>query len=262
MSTRVAPRHRIGWVGIPVSLGLLLVVGLGLGVPLGTIGYWLFHQGHSTLPGTSLASDTARTVGYAAAAAAIASLGALPLALFSIRHRGPVSRVLERLSFLCQALPGLVVGLALVLFTARHLPWLYQTSALLVLAYAILLFPLAFVAVRASVAQARPDLDDVGRSLGLAPWRVMLRVVLPLVAPGLAAGFCLVFLSSVTELTATLLLVPTGVHTLATQFWAYQQDVSYGAAAPYAAVMVGVAAIPGYLLTLYFDRLPARQTRG
>jgi iron(III) transport system permease protein len=83
-------------------------------------------------------------------------------------------------------------------------------------------------------------------------------VTLPLVAPGLAAGFCLVFLSAITELTATLILVPTGVHTLATQFWAYQSNTSYGAAAPYAALMVGIAAVPSLLLSRWFDRRPGQ----
>jgi len=81
------------------------------------------------------------------------------------------------------------------------------------------------------------------------------------VAPGLAAAFCLVFLSAVTELTATLLLVPTGVQTLATQFWAYQTNAAYGAAAPYAAVMVALAAVPSYILTMWFDRHPAEASR-
>jgi iron(III) transport system permease protein len=84
----------------------------------------------------------------------------------------------------------------------------------------------------------------------------LFRVTLPLVAPGLAAGFCLVFLSAATELTATLLLVPTGVHTLATQFWAYQTDASYGAAAPYAVALVVLAAVPSYVLTRWFDHHP------
>ena len=53
-------------------------------------------------------------------------------------------------------------------------------------------------------------------------WR---RVTLPLIAPGLAAAFALVFISSATELTATLLLRPTGVNTLATQFWAYTTEL-------------------------------------
>ena len=85
-----------------------------------------------------------------------------------------------------------------------------------------------------------------------------MRVTLPLIGPGLAAAFCLVFLACATELTATLVLVPTGVQTLATQFWAYQQNLSYGQAAPFALVIIAIAAVPSYILARYFDRLPGR----
>ncbi len=61
-----------------------------------------------------------------------------------------------------------------------------------------------------------------------------------------------------TELTATLLLIPTGVQTLSTQFWAYEQNLSYGQAAPFALVMIAVAAVPSYVLSRYFDRRPTR----
>ena len=165
--------------------------------------------------------------------------------------------ILERSTFLVQSLPGIVIGLALVYFATHYAQRLYQTGPLLVAAYAILFFPLALVCVRASVAQAPKRLEEVARSLGQSPLRVLARVTLPLVAPGLAAGFCLVFLSAVTELTATLLLVPTGVRTLATQFWRYQLEGSYGAAAPYAVVMVALAVAPSYVLTRWFDRRPA-----
>ena len=98
----------------------------------------------------------------------------------------------------------------------------------------------------------------MARSLGQRPVAVWWRVVLPLVGPGLAAAFCLVFLSTVTELTLTLVMVPTGVQTLATQFWAYTTNISYGAAAPYAALMVAIAVVPSYILGRWFDRLPSR----
>jgi iron(III) transport system permease protein len=78
------------------------------------------------------------------------------------------------------------------------------------------------------------------------------------VAPGLAAAFCLVFLEVVTELTATLVLIPTGAQTLATQFWAFQSNISYGQAAPYAGLMILIAVIPSYVLGRWFDRLPSR----
>jgi iron(III) transport system permease protein len=88
---------------------------------------------------------------------------------------------------------------------------------------------------------------------------VRLTVTLPLLAPGLVAAFCFVFLNAATELTATLMLVPTGVQTLATQFWSYaEQGVSFGAAAPYAAAMILMSAVPAYLLGQWFDRSSAR----
>ena len=57
-----------------------------------------------------------------------------------------------------------------------------------------------------------------------------------------------------TELTATLLLIPTGTQTLATQFWAFQSNLSYSQAAPFALVMIIVAAVPSYVLGRFFNR--------
>ncbi|HUO38898.1 MAG TPA: hypothetical protein VMU34_14170, partial [Mycobacterium sp.] len=74
--------------------------------------------------------------------------------------------------------------------------------------------------------------------------------------------FCLVFVTATTELTSTLMLAPAGVKTLATQFWAFQTEGSYGAAAPYALVIVAVAVLPGALLGLWFDRRPRSSQPG
>ncbi|MFD0867481.1 ABC transporter permease subunit, partial [Tessaracoccus lubricantis] len=72
---------------------------------------------------------------------------------------------------------------------------------------------------------------------------VLRRVVLPLAAPSVLAGFVLVALAISTELTATLLLAPTGTDTLALSFWAASDELDYAAAAPYAAVMI-VLSVP------------------
>ena len=158
---------------------------------------------------------------------------ALPVSLLASRHQRRWSATLERSTFIVQAIPGVVIALALVYVASRYLSFLYQSPELLVVAYALMFFPLALVAMSASVARASPRLEEMGRSLGKGPLAVRLTVTLPLLAPGLAAAFCFVFLSAATELTATLLLVPTGVQTLATQFWAYAEEgVSFGAAAP------------------------------
>jgi iron(III) transport system permease protein len=259
MAARQRVRRRPGRLLAPALAGLTGLVTLAVGVPVATLAYWITRAQHTTLPQTtSLLAATTHTAGYAGAAAALATIGALPVALLAVRRGGLAAMVLERSSFLVQSLPGLVVALSLVFFSIRYVPRLYQTGSLLVFGYAVLFFPLALVGVRASVAQAPRNLEEVAQSLGQRRIAVLARVTLPLVAPGLIAGFSLVFLSAITELTATLVLRPTGIDTLATEFWKFQTNGSYGAAAPYAAVIVAVAALPSVLLGRWFDRRPGR----
>ncbi|HEY3829760.1 MAG TPA: iron ABC transporter permease [Solirubrobacteraceae bacterium] len=255
---RVARPHRLGHAKMPVLGGFAVLVGLALGVPIGSSVYWILRGGQAFLTGVSLLDATWHTALYGAIAATLSTAMALPVALLAIRHHGRVYRLLERSTFLVLAMPGLVIALALSYFSERYANgFLYQSAPLLVIAYAILFFPLALVGVRASIAQAPVGLEEIGRSLGRGRLAVLWRVTLPLIAPGLAAAFSLVFLSAVTELTATLILIPTGVQTLATQFWAYQQNLSYGQAAPFALAMIAIAAVPSYVLGRFFDRLPA-----
>jgi iron(III) transport system permease protein len=83
---------------------------------------------------------------------------------------------------------------------------------------------------------------------------VLRRVTLPLIGPGLGAGAALIFISITTELTATLLLAPIGTETLATRFWSHAEAIMYGAAAPYAVLIVLISAPMTYLLTRQFAR--------
>jgi iron(III) transport system permease protein len=259
-TTRIAPsravtRIRLGWASAPIlfALGVLLTVAIGF--PIGTVVYWMVQSEHTTLPvAATLGQATWNSFIYSVLGAAAAVTLALPVALMTFRYSSAARRWLQRGTYIPLALPGVVVALSLVFFATRYAYGLYQTSALLIFAYAIMHFPLALVCIRASVAQAPARLADVGRSLGRGSFAVFMRVTLPLLAPGLFAGFCLVFLFAVTELTATLLLAPIGVQTLATQFWAYQSEVAYGAAAPYALVIIALAALPAAILALWFDR--------
>lgn len=240
--------------------GIALLVGLALGFPVAIVCYWMAAGVSSALPNAvGLGAAVGSTALYSFMSALAATVLALPVALLAARHQRRWTTGLERSTFITQAIPGVVIGLALVFLASRYLGFLYQTPELLVASYTIMFFPLGLVAVTSSVLRASPRLEEAGRSLGRKPWAVRLTVTLPLLAPGLAAAFCFVFLNAATELTATLLLVPTGVATLATQFWAYaEQGVSFGAAAPYAAAMILMSAVPAYLLGQWFDRSSAR----
>ncbi len=134
----------------------------------------------------------------------------------------------------------------------------------MLVAYAILFLPLAVVGVRATLAQMPRNLEEVGRSLGLSRARVLRRIVLPLAAPGIGAGAAIVFVSIVTELTATLLLAPIGTTTLATEMWADTSTLAFAAAAPYAAAMAALSLLSTWLLAGRYGRVgevrPRRRT--
>jgi iron(III) transport system permease protein len=248
-SGRPPTRIRLGGWRRPSVALMLALAGLALGVPAVSLARWA-AVGVSR-PGSlgEVAAAAGNSLWVSAFGAALTLLLALPVGLLAARSPGPLATLLDRLAYLPHALPGLVIGLSLVFFGINVAYPLYQTVWLLALAYATLFLPLAVGVVGAAAAQAPPSLEEVARSLGRSPAYVLRTVTLPLAAPGLGAGAALVFLTCVKELPATLLLRPTGLDTLATELWTNTSVAAYGAAAPYALLLVLVAAVPTWWLS-------------
>jgi iron(III) transport system permease protein len=242
-------RLELGRWLVPSLAGLTLLVVLSLGVPVGSLLHWLATGSSTAFPIGSLTTTTLTSLGLGAAAAALTVAASLPVAWLAVRYPRASTMLLERGTYTANALPGIVVALALVTVSIRYAQPVYQTTLLLVLAYVTMFLPRGVVSARAALAQAPPILDDVAHSLGTSRWGAFRRVSLPLMAPGLGAAAALVFIAVATELTATLLLSPIGTYTLATQFWSLSSSVAYGAAAPYAAMMILVSMPATYLLT-------------
>ncbi|MEQ1700887.1 MAG: ABC transporter permease subunit, partial [Ilumatobacteraceae bacterium] len=170
------------------------------------------------------------------------------------RVRSRWAQGIERTTFVAHALPGIVIAISMVFVGIRLVPSMYQQIPLLVAAYVVLFASLAVGAIRSAVEQTPVGIDQVARSLGLSPLRVAWRVNVPLAAPGIAAGAGLVFLATIKELPATLLLRPTGFETLSTELWRNTSVSDYAGAAPYAMLLVVVAAVPAGLLSMRMER--------
>ena len=127
-AARAIRRHRLGWATLPVLLGFVALGGLALGVPIGTLVYWMMRGSSSTLPPASIASAAWHTAFYSACAAALATVLALPVALVAVRQRRRSTVLVERSTYIVQALPGLVIALALVYFSVRWAFFLYQSA--------------------------------------------------------------------------------------------------------------------------------------
>ena len=251
-------RARLGWIGAPAAAGLAALIGLALGLPVAMLGYWLLLARHAPLPWDKVSSAVADSVELSALGAAVTTAAALPLVLAAFRRRGRAAVLAERLPFVVHALPGLVVALSLVYVCLRTAPFLYQTTALLLVGYAILFLPLAQTALRPAIEQVPPAMEEVALALGRAPWRVLLTVTLPNILPGLGAVALLVFMQLMKELTATLVLAPTGIRTLSIELWAQSSQMKYGSAAPFAALLVVVSGVPAYWATVQLQRRRGR----
>jgi len=179
---------------------------------------------------------------------------ALPVAWLATRHPSRLSRVLEGGYSIASSLPAIIVALALVTVTLNVAPGLYQTTATVTAAYIIIFLPRALVTLRAGLAQVPESLEEAAQALGKPPFIARMRVTIPLLFPAIAAAGALVALGAANELTATLLLAPTGTRTLATQFWSAASSVDYPGAAPYAISLV--------LLSIPAVALLFAQTRG
>jgi iron(III) transport system permease protein len=248
LDPRPALRYALGWSALLGVAGLVILLGLALGVPLVTVGYWLTHGRSTAVPVHALAMATGTTVRLGLEAAGLTVLLAIPIGVLAVRYPSPLATLCERAVYVAAGLPSIVIALGLVTLVIAHVRPLYQTEALLVLTYAILFLPRAVVIVRAAMAQAPRSLEETAGTLGARPVQVWWRVTLPLLRPGLGAAAALVVLSVTTELTATLLLAPIGTETLATQVWSHTATLAYGAAAPFAALMVAIGALPTSIL--------------
>ncbi|WP_213779411.1 iron ABC transporter permease [Caballeronia sp. dw_276] len=243
---RAALRYDLGHWRWVVAAGFAVLAIVTLGVPIGMIGFWLTQSGAAAITPAEVSPElliesTFSSLGYGFAAAIVTTLACVPLAFLLVRFPSRMATMFERTVFLAQGLPSLVVALAIVSLAVHALRPLYQSATLLVVAYAILFLPLALVSVRAAFTQAQPRLEETARSLGLSWRETVRRVLLPLAGPGLGAGATMVFISVVTELNSTLLLSPIGTRTLATQVWIDTSTLAFAAAAPYAALLVGIS---------------------
>jgi iron(III) transport system permease protein len=237
---------RLGRWRWPAAAACLGITALALLVPLSILGLWLVRGSSSP----SLAFQPTyvfSTVAVGAAAALACAVLALPIAYLSSRSDHPVPWLIERASYVGYAVPGVVMGLALVFFGARYGGELYREGLillpLLVFAYVVRFLPQALGSSRAAFLGVSDTLPEAARTLGLTPREAFRQVTFPLVLPGVLGGAALVFLTTMKELPATLLLRPPEFKTLVTYIWSVQQSGYYGQAAFPAFVLLFVSAL-------------------
>jgi len=132
----------------------------------------------------------------------------------------------------------------------------------LVFAYVVRFLAAAFGALDAGLAKVSPSMDMAARTLGSGPWRTLIRVHLPLLRGSLLTAATLVFVDSMKELPATLILRPFNFETLATHVYQFASDEQLQEAAPAALAIVLAGIVPVLLLIKTIGQARPGQRKG
>ena len=207
-----------------------------------------FFSNQVAIDWADLLTASISTISVAALGALIALVLSAPLGIILSGTPTRVGKAAQRIITIGHGLPGVVVGLAMVSVGSK-LGALYQTTFLLAFAYALLFLAKSVASMNSSLSRVPSSVKDVASTLGMNQWNVIKKVVAPIAAPGIGLGTILVFLTAMKELPATLMLRPTGFETLATQIWSAASINRFNEAAPYALILVLIAALPTFLIS-------------
>jgi iron(III) transport system permease protein len=246
------------------TLAMLAPVAIGFGVPLYVFGLYASRR-LDDLANAELGASLANSILTGAATAFLTVVLALLLAHAARIARSPLMTVLSRISTLGYALPGTIIGLGLLFalaqfdnrldaFARAHLGvstglLLTGSAAAVVIACAVRFLALAEGGIRAGLEKLPPHIDEAARSLGRSPTESAVSILLPLLKPAIWTAAVLVFVDTVKELSATILLRPFGFNTLATLTYEHASRgvVQDGALA--ALLIIATATVPVVVLS-------------
>ncbi len=242
------PRLDLKWARLPAFVFVFAVLGFALILPVGVLLYWFVQSlGVDSVWGSNareLFRSGFNSLLISSLAATAAVLLALPLAYWNVRDRNSRwGKICAGASQLGVALPGVLIALALSLVLGQFFPRLNFSVTALFLAFVIHFFAKAYQMTRAGLIQLSPRVEEGARMLGCSPVQTFWLITRPLLTPALMVAWIFVFLSSMRELAASLLLRPAGFDPLTVKVWIAASEGFYEqAAAP--ALLIVILSLP------------------
>lgn len=213
----------------------------------------LFSQHGDAL--LALGTSLSLAVGAACITGFVGLLVSWQVVVQKIKGRG----VLDALSLMPAALPGIVVGVGLILLWNRSF-WPvspYNSWVILLLSYCCLLLPWPVRYVGSALRQLGGNLEPAARVHGASAFQALRFIVMPLVSPALLAAMLMVFAIASRELVTSLLLAPAGTQTVSVFIWRQFEQGSVGQGM----AMATLTLIAGLVLMLCALGIMQRSTR-
>jgi iron(III) transport system permease protein len=186
----------------------------------------------------------ANTVAFTTAATLLCAVAGTAIAYVIVRRRGRATALLDMIIMFSYAVPGIVLGVGLVVAFNEPPLLLTGTASILVLAYFIRRLPFS---VRSSVAmlqQVARDAEDASTNLGAGPLRTFLVVTVPMISAGILSGALLTWSNTIRELSATLILQSGSTVTMSVSIFTEVVNANFGLAAAYGTILIALTFVP------------------
>jgi len=180
---------------------------------------------------------------YAAGAATIVAVMSTMLAFVIGRSALRVRHAVQYVTMIPLAIPGLVFAVGVLLAYIRPPFQLYGTAAILLVAYVTLQLPLGVQAATSALMQMHRELEESARVSGASWLRSLKDVVFPLIRPGLLAGWVLVFITVMRELSASILLYTPKTVVAGVVLWNMFEEGLFGHVSAYAVILVALVSV-------------------
>ncbi len=256
--------------GAAAAAACWAVLAAALALPLGVLMVWGMEAIRAGTVASAYPALVGNTLGLALGAAALTTLAAVILAYGTRLAPSPPLRAAARVAGLGYAVPGAVVAVGILLVIAwvdraaldvfrratGHEAGLLLTGSVagLLIAYTVRFLALGLQSVEAGMARVAPALDEVARTLGAWPGRILARIHFPLLRGALLTGALLVFVDVMKEMPATMLIRPFGLDTLAVEVWQRTAESQWHEAAVPALTIVAAGILPVVVLTRLIRR--------
>lgn len=159
-------------------------------------------------------------------------------AWIAVRSRIPGRGVLEQLTFVPLVIPGLVLGLGLSFVYLRSPIPIYGTLFILLIAYVTKYMPYGMRYATTSMSQISAELEESALVSGASWWKTFRRVLLPLLSPGILAGFVYILVVSFRELSSSILLYSPGNEVLSILIFEQYENGQFTVLAALGVIMV------------------------
>lgn len=200
------------------------------------------------------------TLAFAAASILVVATTLISYLTVKARLRG--ASWLDIAGIIPFALPGSVIGVSMILAWSNPPfgPTLYGTLWILLVAYLMRYMAFGLQTTRASLQQIHPSLEEAAQTAGASRLRTLKDITLPLLRPGMIAGWVLIFISAFNELTVSVLIWTSGSETIGVWIFLMQDSGFIGRASALAVLTLPVILIL-YLITQFLARLEERRAQ-